>query len=316
MARLARAFLDRENPDSSRETNGMDQVLNTLRTIFLEYGINLGFIVIRYYGIILMFGALAGAMLAERIARARGMDPERVWDAFLWILVGGVVGARIWHIFTPPASMVAAGMDTYFYLTHPFNAIDVRNGGLGIPGAIIGGCLALYWYCRRNKMSFAVFADVAVPALALGQAIGRWGNFVNNELYGQPMPADFNPGWFDWLFKIPEWARLPGHLNDVYYQPIFLYESLLSLVNLGILLYIGSKLKAKLQAGDVMLVYLVNYGLIRFCLEFLRLDWSPVAGINVNQTLALFSLLLGVGMLLWRHVISPRYGPEKRPIVE
>jgi phosphatidylglycerol---prolipoprotein diacylglyceryl transferase len=287
----------------------MDQVLNTLRMIFGTYGINLGFMTIRYYGIILMLGALAGAILAERIARSRGMDPERVWDAFLWLLVGGVVGARVWHILTPPASMVAAGIDTYFYLTHPFDAINVTNGGLGIPGAIIGGCLALAWYCRRNKVSFSAFADIAVPALALGQAIGRWGNFLNNELYGKPSDLP-------WAISIPSWARLPGFETVERYHPLFLYESLLNLVNMGVLLYVGSRLRAKIQDGDLILIYLMNYGLIRFGLEFLRLDPSPVAGLNINQSLSLLAVLFGAGMLLWRHVISPRIGPEKRLIAE
>jgi phosphatidylglycerol---prolipoprotein diacylglyceryl transferase len=287
----------------------MDQVLVTLRNIFQTYGINLGFMSIRYYGIILMAGALAGALLAERIARSRGMDPDRVWDVFLWVLVGGIVGARVWHILTPPASMVAAGMDTYFYLTHPFDAVNVTNGGLGIPGAIIGGCLALYWYVRRNRMSFAAWADIAVPALALGQAIGRWGNFVNNELYGRPSDLP-------WAISIPSWARLPGFETVERYHPLFLYESLLNLVNLGILLFLGYRVKNKLKVGDLTLVYLLNYGIIRFCLEFLRLDQSPVAGLDINQALALVTALFGGGMLLWRHVLSPRFGPEKRLIVE
>jgi phosphatidylglycerol---prolipoprotein diacylglyceryl transferase len=294
----------------------MDQFLATLQNIFGPYAINLGFMYIRYYGILLMLGALAGALLAERIARAKGMDSDRVWDIFFWVLIGGVVGARVWHILTPPASMVAAGMDTYFYLTHPFDAVNVAKGGLGIPGAIIGGTLALYWYARKNRVSFPQWADICVPALALGQAIGRWGNFANNELYGQPIFPPFNPGWFEWLFKIPTWARLPGHENDVYYHPLFLYESLLDLANMGVLLFLGLRMREKLAAGDLVLVYLLNYGVIRFGLEFLRLDQSPVAGIDVNQGLALVAALFGGGMLLWRHVISPRLGSTKRLIVE
>jgi len=287
----------------------MDQVMATLQNIFGPYAINLGIISIRYYGIILMLGALAGALLTERIARARGMDTDRVWDVFFWVLIGGVVGARIWHILTPPASMVAAGMDTYFYLTHPFDAVNVAKGGLGIPGAIIGGTLALYWYCRRNRIVFAQWADIAAPALALGQAIGRWGNFVNNELYGQPSNLP-------WAISIPEWARLPGYTNIERYHPLFLYESLLDLVNLGILLFLGFRKREKLSDGDLLCVYLLNYGVIRFGMEFLRLDQSPVAGIDINQGLAAVSAVFGAGMLLWRHVILPRLPSTKKMIVE
>jgi phosphatidylglycerol---prolipoprotein diacylglyceryl transferase len=287
----------------------MDQLLETLRNIFGVYGINLGIFTIRYYGIILMVGALAGALLAEWFARRRGMDPEKVWDLFLWVLIGGVIGARVWHIFTPPASMVAAGMDTYFYLTHPFDAANITKGGLGIPGAIIGGTLALYWFARRNRVSFAPWADIAVPALALGQAIGRWGNFVNNELYGKPSDLP-------WAISIPSWARLPGYEQVERYHPLFLYESILDFLNLGILLFLGLRFREKMDPGDLVLVYMLNYGIIRFGLEFLRLDPSPVAGLDINQALAFVAALVGGGMLLWRHVLKSRFARPKPAIVE
>src|SRR5512144_890384 len=135
-------------------------------------GFFIGPVFIYYYGIILMLGAVAAAFLAERETRRRGLDSELVWDALIWVLIAGIIGARIWHILTPPPSMVAQGITTMFYLTHPLDAIWIPNGGLGIPGAVIGGVLALYIFCRRRKLEFAVWLDIAAPALALGQAIG------------------------------------------------------------------------------------------------------------------------------------------------
>jgi len=262
-----------------------------------SYGIHLGFLYIRYYGIILMVGALIGAFLAERLARRRGLDPDIVWDGLLYVLIGGVIGARIWHILTPPASMVEQGMDTMFYLTHPIDAINITSGGLGWPGAVMGGALALLIFVRNRQLSFGVCGDLAVPALALGQAIGRWGNYFNRELYG-------NPSSLPWAIYIPQENRIPGYQDVEYYHPLFAYEALLNLVNLGILLFLGERFKDRLKPGDLLLVYLVNYGTLRFFLEFLRLDPSPVAGLNINQTMAACAVILAALALLWRHGIG------------
>jgi hypothetical protein len=131
----------------------------------------------------LMLGAVAGAFLADREARRRKIDTDIIWDALIWVIVGGIIGARLWHVFTPPPSMVAQGITTRFYLTHPLDILAVWNGGLGIPGAVIGGAITLYWFSRRRKISFALLADVAAPAVALGQAIGRWGIYQPGSVW-------------------------------------------------------------------------------------------------------------------------------------
>ncbi|HEX9014130.1 MAG TPA: prolipoprotein diacylglyceryl transferase family protein, partial [Anaerolineaceae bacterium] len=119
-----------------------------------------------------MLGALAATYLAAHEAKREGENPDLAWDMLIWLLIGGIVGARLWHIFTPPASMVAEGLTTSYYLTHPLDAINTTKGGLGIPGAVIGGGLALLWYSRRHRLSFARWADFIAPGLALAQAIG------------------------------------------------------------------------------------------------------------------------------------------------
>jgi len=257
-------------------------------------GFNIGPLPIRFYGVILMLGALAAAWLAEREAKRRGYDGELVWDGLVWVLVGGIIGARLWHIFTPPPSMVAQGITTKFYLTHPLDALAIWNGGLGIPGAVIGGLIALYLFSRRRQLNFAVWADITAPALALGQAIGRWGNFVNQELYGKPTNLP-------WAIRIDPAHRLPGYENIAYYHPVFLYESLWNLANMGLLLWLGRRYQDRLKSGDLFLVYLIVYPIGRFFLEFLRLDSSQVAGLNANQTLMLIVLVLSSAVLIWRH---------------
>jgi phosphatidylglycerol:prolipoprotein diacylglycerol transferase len=262
-------------------------------------GIDLGFVTIRFYGIIIMVGALAAAWVAEREARRRGLNSELVWDGLIWVLIAGIIGARIWHILTPPPSMIAIGKTTEFYLTHPLDAIAIWEGGLGIPGAVIGGIIALYFFSRRNKLSFPMWADIAAPALALGQAIGRWGNFFNQELYGAPTDLP-------WAVHIDPMYRLPGFADEDTYHPLFLYESLWSLANFAFLLWLGRRYPERLKPGDLFLVYLIIYPVGRFFLEFLRLDASQIAGLNANQTLMAIVALVAAGLLAWRHRKQPQ----------
>ncbi len=102
---------------------------------------------IYFYGIFIMAGVIAAAFLAQAEAKRRGLDPNFLWDALFWVVLAGIVGARIWHVFSPPPSMVEQGITTQWYFTHPLDMINIRNGGLGIPGAVIGGALALWILC-------------------------------------------------------------------------------------------------------------------------------------------------------------------------
>jgi phosphatidylglycerol---prolipoprotein diacylglyceryl transferase len=272
-------------------------------------GFEIGPLTIRYYGIILMLGAVMAAWLASREARRRGEEGDLVWDGLVWVLIGGIIGARIWHILTPPEAMVEIGLTTRFYLTHPLDALAIWRGGLGIPGAVIGGLIALYWYTRRNRLNFAVWADIAAPALALGQAIGRWGNYFNQELYGLPTNLP-------WAIHIDPQYRLPGYQDQAYYHPLFFYESLWNFATMGVLLWLGRRHQQRLKAGDLFLVYLVAYPLGRFLLEFLRLDPSLVGGLNINQAAMLVVALLAAAALAWRHRKQIEANPEKVDVTE
>jgi phosphatidylglycerol:prolipoprotein diacylglycerol transferase len=254
----------------------------------------IGPLTIYYYGIILMLGALAAAILAAREAARRKQDPEIVWDGLIWVLIFGIIGARLWHIFTPPPSMVERGITTMWYLTHPLDMINIRAGGLGIPGAVIGGGLGLYIFCRRKKIDFLLWADIAAPSVPLGQAIGRWGNFINQELYGKPSNLP-------WAIRIDPAHRLPGFENYEYYHPLFLYESLWNFANMFFLLWLARRFEDKLKPGDLVVIYAITYPVGRFFLEFLRLDSSQLAGINANQTFMLIVALASAGLLYWRH---------------
>lgn len=260
-----------------------------------DAGFSLGVLCVRYYGIILMLGALAGGYLATFEVKRRGHDTEMVWDLLVYLIIGGVLGARLWHILTPPPSSIAQGFTTQFYLTHPLDALAIWKGGLGIPGTIIGGLVALYLYIRRHKViGFLEWTDIAAPGLALGQAIGRWGNFFNQEIYGAPTDLP-------WKIYIDPAHRLTGFANQSYYHPLFAYESILNILNMLLLLWITRQYRGRLKNGDVFNVYLIFYPIARFCLDFLRLDASQVMSLNINQTIMAIVSILAIGVLVWRH---------------
>lgn len=255
-------------------------------------GYSLGPLTFRLNGLLLVLGIAVGALLAAYQAKRRGYEPETIYYLFLPVLIWGTIGARIWHIFTPPLSSVQLGLTTGYYLTNFLDILAVWVGGYGIPGAWIGGSIALFYFARRNELSFWELADILAPGLALAQAIGRLGNFFNQELYGLPTTVP-------WKIFIEPAYRLIGYESVEFYHPLFAYEVILNFVNLILLMWIARRFVSVLKAGDLFLAYLGFYSLIRFLLEFLRLDVALVNGINVNQIFfALVFICVGGGAYL------------------
>ncbi len=265
-------------------------------------GIHIGTLLyIRFYGIILVTGAVIGTYLASTEARRKGQDPNYVWDALVWALIGGIIGARLYHVFTPPPSMVAAGFTTAAYFADPIKIFEVWNGGLGIPGGIVGGLLAMWLYTRYAKVDFLTWVDIAAPAVPLAQAIGRWGNFVNQELYGKPTNLP-------WGIYIAPLNRVAGFEQFERFHPVFLYESILNLLVCLAMLWLARRFAERLRPGDMLLLYLMFYPTVRFFMEFLRLDSSGFGNLNINQTLsAAVAVMAGIWFAI-RHRRQRRAG--------
>ena len=259
---------------------------------------------LRYYGIIIMSGALAAAIVTSRLLREERKNPEIAYDALIWVLILGVIGARLYHIFTPSISLREQGITTAWYLTHPLDMLKTTRGGLGMPGAIIGGVIGLYLFARRRKIEFGALIDMVAPGVALAQAIGRWGNFVNQELYGPPTDLP-------WGIFINPANRLAGYEPFERFHPLFLYESLWNLLNFAVLLWLWRNRRDRLQPGDIFLAYLVGYPVGRFFLEFLRLDFVPLFGINFNQVLML-AVAIAAGAAIYRRNQAHPSKPRKR----
>lgn len=251
----------------------------------------LGPFIIHYYSLAILVGILVALFLTRKEAARRGKTLDFLLEALPWLFVGAVLGARIWHILTPPQSMVARGITTRYYLTHILEALAIWKGGIGIIGAVLGGVLALWLYARRKGVSPAEWLDILAPGMALAQAFGRWGNFINQEVYG--LPTDL-----PWAITIDPQHRLPGYSEIATYHPLFLYESLWSVLNMAFLLWISRKLADRLRPGSLFLIYLIFYGIGRVGLEFLRLDTSTLGGINLNQT-AMSMVVIIAAILLY-----------------
>jgi len=171
---------------------------------------------------IIMFGVVMATYIARWMLRQMGEDPEIVWDALTWVLIFGVIGARLYHVLTPSRY---SGITTADYLQNPLMILTTWEGGLAMPGAIIGGVLGIYIFSKRNKIKIGTLLDAAAPGIALAQAIGRWGNYINQELYGPPTDLP-------WGIYIAPQNRLLGYKAFEYFHPLFLYESIWNLLNM------------------------------------------------------------------------------------
>lgn len=253
--------------------------------------IQIGPVMIRYYSLALIGGVLAGTWLFSCLGKRKGIQSETAWDSMLWFFLGGIIGARLWHVIFPASS---SGLTFGYYLTHPAQIFAVWNGGLGVPGAILGGAAGMVLFCRHYGFPIRSFVDAGAPGLALGQAIGRWGNYFNQELYGAPSDLP-------WAIKIDPPYRLAKFADQATYHPLFAYEMILSLLNVAILIWVDRNFEDRLNPGDIFALYLVLYPVERFFLEFLRLDIVSFGSLNMNQTIMAVTAVCAVGYLILTH---------------
>ncbi len=222
-------------------------------------------------------------------------NPDFVWNGIIICLVLGLIGARLYHVFTPSPSMAALGIESARdYFQNPQMLFNLRNGGLGIYGGLAGGALGLFYFTWRNRLPLLPWADMAAVGVALGQGFGRWGNFMNQELYGRPTNVP-------WAVYIDPVHRLQSFADFSYFHPAFLYESLWNFLTFGLLMLLWRRRK-RLLAGEMTAVYLIMYAIGRTLLETVRLDSRVVSLGNMQLPLAwatLVSILVALSMVLW-----------------
>lgn len=231
----------------------------------------------------------------------RQWNPEHVWNGLLWCLILAVIGARLYHVFTPSPSMAEVGINSPAdYFRNPMQLINLRRGGLGIYGGIAGGALGLLLYSYRHGISALKWADVAVVGVALGQFVGRWGNFFNQELYGRPTTVP-------WAVYIEPRYRLTGYTEFNTFHPAFLYESLWNLLAFAILWFLWHRYRDQLRDGDLMASYLILYGIGRTLMETIRLDsrsfflGSLDLGLPIATVVSILVAIVMFAWIIWRH---------------
>jgi phosphatidylglycerol---prolipoprotein diacylglyceryl transferase len=248
-----------------------------------------GPLTIGWYGLCYAIGLALSYLLMVRLARLAGEDPDVVGNGIIIVAIAALVGGRLYHVID----------QWQLYADDPLKIVLPPYSGLGVYGGIATGTLAAWWYARRRRVSLARWADIVAPALFVMQAVGRWGNYFNQELYGPPTTLP-------WGIPID-----CAHRLDVYacatvseatrFHPLFLYESISGIVGALFVIWLGFRLRERLRPGDLFLVFLVWYGTTRLVLETLREDNWTFFGVPVAQIISLAVILIGVGGLVYRH---------------
>lgn len=269
-------------------------------------------IVVRWYGVIIVNGAMLAGWIAARRAQRRGYDPEHIWNLLLVGMVFGIIGARAYYVlFEWPRFAGASWLEI----------INPATGGLAIHGALIGAVIAAALYTRWHHLPLRIFLDIAMPPFLLAQAIGRWGNFMNQEAYGRPTSLGFGV-LIDEEHRIGLYRDMQQFPPDTLFHATFLYESVWNLFGFGILIWLERRLCDWLRPLDMALFYAIWYGLGRFWIEGFRTDSLCLSGIGgacegslrVAQVVSLLLVAGGVIGLLINHCYVARHTTQPRGV--
>lgn len=232
---------------------------------------------LRAYAFGIIIGALVAIWIGEKRYVARGGRPGLIGDVSIWAIPFGIVGARLYHVATDPELYFGAGRN-------PIDAFKIWEGGLGIWGAVALGAVGALIGCRRYDVKFLDVADALAPGILIAQAIGRWGNYFNQELFGRPTTRP-------WGLEIDLAHRPSGYEQFATFHPTFLYESVWNLVGAALIIWLGHKYR--LAGGRVFALYVMVYTAGRFWIELLRIDPANEIGpfrVNVWMSIILFAL--------------------------
>lgn len=297
----------------------IDPVIFTIRLFGLE-------LPLRWYGVIVMAGVIVGSLIVEREIRRRGENGDRIWDALIWVLPIGIIGARLWFVLNATIG------GNRFYIENPASIIRIWEGGLHIFGGFLFGAASLLYYLRQNKLDPWLFLDSAGPAVLIGQGIGRIANFINQELYGQPTTLA-------WGIPISEDHRLLQFPVSQYpvdttrFHPTFAYEMLWNFTAAGLLLWLSRRYEKDLKPGTLFAGWLILAGIGRVIIEFFRPDQPKIPDLGLSYTSIIAALMAIVGAVLlmarykvinlsfaenWEeeYQISEQTKPEEEPVEE
>lgn len=246
--------------------------------------LSLGPISIRWYAVLILSGAVLATVLSNRLAKSKGFPDDFITDLLFYVLPIGILGARIYYVI----------FKWDIYQNDLLAIFKVWEGGLAIYGGLLAGLGVIYWYSKKYKANPIVVVDIIVPYVLLAQAIGRWGNFINQEAFGDAVTRSYLES-----LHLPTFIIDQMNVNGVYYQPTFLYESVLSFLGFILLVVLRNRVKT-LRIGDLTLGYMFWYGIERFIVEGMRSDSLYIGTIRVSQALSLVLVVVAIVVYFYK----------------
>ncbi|SEM64342.1 Prolipoprotein diacylglyceryl transferase [Mesobacillus persicus] len=244
---------------------------------------SLGPISVHWYGVIIGLGIALALWLAIREGEKRGLDNDLFADLMLWAIPISILSARLYYVI----------FQWEYYSQHPSEILAIWNGGIAIHGALIGAVVTAYIFTKKKNVSFWKVADIAAPSIILGQAIGRWGNFINQEAHGGEVTRAFLEN-----LMLPEFIINQMYINGTYYHPTFLYESIWNLLGFALLMYLR---RVNLRRGELFLSYVIWYSIGRFFVEGLRTDSLMLTDmLRIAQVISIALIVLAVALWIYR----------------
>ncbi|MFZ1040211.1 MAG: prolipoprotein diacylglyceryl transferase [Anaerolineales bacterium] len=254
---------------------------------------------VRWYGVILMTATVIAAWLAEREVRRRGENGDHIWNAAIWLIPAGVIGARLWFVVNATLG------GNLLYLDQPLQILNIPAGGLHIYGGLLFGGIALFLYARRYELDLWLLLDSIAPTILIGQALARPANFINQELYGQPTTLP-------WGISISADHRLTAYSDlSVYpvattrFHPTFAYEMIWNFLAAALLFWLLYRFGSRIKPGGMFAGWLICAGVGRSIIEQFRPDQPRIPGLALTYTnlVSLLMALVGVLFLLWRYEV-------------
>lgn len=263
-------------------------------------------VALRWYGVLVMVGVVVGALWAEREIRRRGENGEIVWDAMIWLLPAGIIGARLWYV----VNSILGGNS--YYIENPGRIFNIPEGGLHFFGGLLFGVFGMFFFLRRSGKDGWLFVDAVAPATLLGQAIARPANFINQELYGPPTQLPWGIP-IEASHRLPQYSDLSLYpVDTTRFHPTFAYEMILNFLIVLFLWWISRRYEEKLKPGAVFSAWLLLAGLSRTFIEFFRPDQPRIGDSFVSYTMLVSFLMAVSGAVM----LLVRFGKLKLAVAE
>lgn len=243
--------------------------------------LDLGIIQINWYSFFIFIAMITAGILVYKESKKKELNEETLIDLMFYVLIYGIIGARIYYVL----------FNLKYYLSNPIEIIQIWHGGLAIHGGILAGLIFVIIYSKKKNLKLPLLTDIIVPGLIIGQAIGRWGNFFNQEAYGRIIKLSTLEN-----MHLPSFIIDGMYINGYYREPTFLYESVMSILGFVLLMFIRKN--KKIKTGQLTSIYLIWYGIIRLIIESMRSDSLMLGPLKVAQIISIIFIVSGIVLFI------------------